>query len=290
MNKGEKMNDNIVKSVYKKNKLLRISQFLCGVLLVAGAYNVFNKKCNLVYGVGGIGLMLNKKFGMDPSIVILGCNIILLIISYIFLGKENTRNTILGSLLYPICIKLTEPLGNIDLGNLEPLLITVCGALITGLGLGLIFKAGYTTGGTDILNQMVSKYGKMSVGKAMYFTDLIIIFAGIYVFSFPTFIYSVLNMYIISLITDKVILGISQSKAFYIITEHETDVKKFITNNLSHGVTVLEARGGYTGNVEKVIMCIVPTKEYYLFKEGIQMIDKNAFFIVTDAYEVSGGV
>ena len=88
--------------------------------------------------------------------------------------------------------------------------------------------------------------------------------------------------------TDKVILGISQSKAFYIITEHETDVKKFITQNLSHGVTVLEARGGYTGNMEKVIMCIVPTKEYYLFKEGIRMIDEHAFFIVTDAYEVFG--
>ena len=92
------------------------------------------------------------------------------------------------------------------------------------------------------------------------------------------------------MITDKVVLGISGSKAFYIITEHETEVKKFIIQNLSHGVTILEARGGYTGNLEKVIMCIIPTKEYYLFKEGIKMIDQNAFFIVTDAYEVSGGV
>jgi uncharacterized membrane-anchored protein YitT (DUF2179 family) len=97
-------------------------------------------------------------------------------------------------------------------------------------------------------------------------------------------------MYIISIITDRVILGISKSKAFYIITEHETEIKKFITQNLSHGITVLEARGGYTGNMQKVIMCIIPTKEYYLFKEGIEMIDKNAFFIVTDAYEVSGGL
>ena len=95
-------------------------------------------------------------------------------------------------------------------------------------------------------------------------------------------------MYIVGVITDKVILGISESKCFYIITTHETEVKKYILNNLSHGVTVLDARGGYTGNVTKVIMCIVPTKEYFLAKEGIHAIDPDAFFLVTDAYEVSG--
>ena len=127
------------------------------------------------------------------------------------------------------------------------------------------------------------------MGKSMYFTDFIIIIFSIFIFDLPTFVYSVLNLYIVSIITDKVVLGISSSKAFYIITEHETEIKKYITQNLSHGVTVLEARGGYTGNVEKVIMCIIPTKEYYVFKEGIKMIDENAFFVVTDAYEVSGG-
>ena len=101
--------------------------------------------------------------------------------------------------------------------------------------------------------------------------------------------YSLITLYIISVMTDKVILGISQSKAFYIITEHETAVKQFILKHLNHGVTVLDGRGGYTGNHQKVIMCVIPTKEYFMFKEGIHQIDKNAFFVVTDAYEVSGG-
>ena len=282
-------NKTLIKSIYSNHKIERILELILGILLVASAYNIFNKKCNLVYGVSGIGLMVNKIYGIDVSLTILICNLFLLLISFIVLGKSSTKNTILGSLLYPLCIKITEPLGYIDLGSLEVFLIAACGALVTGLGLGLIFKGGYTTGGTDILNQIVSKYGKVSMGKAMYFTDLLIIFFAIFVFNFPTFVYSVISMYIISMITDKVILGISSSKAFYIITEHETAVKKFVTQNLSHGVTVFEARGGYTGNVEKVIMCIIPTKEYFLFKEGIQLIDKDAFFIVTDAYEVSGG-
>lgn len=282
--------ENIKKIVYSKNRLGRFTLFIVGLLLMAMSYNVFGKKCNLVYGVSGIGLMVNYKLGIDASLVILIGNLLLLLLSFIILGKEKTMNTLLGSLLFPLFVKLTEPIGMIDLGGLENILVAICGALVNGLGLGLVFKAGYTSGGTDILNQIASKYAKISIGKAMYFTDLILIFFSVWVFDFSTFIYSVLNMYIISVLTDKVILGISNSKAFYIITEHETDVKKFITQNLSHGVTVLEARGGYTGNMQKVIMCIIPTKEYYLFKEGIEMIDKEAFFIVTDAYEVSGGL
>lgn len=283
-------NLSIKNMVYSKNRIGRIIEFTFGLLLLAIAYNIFCKKCNLVYGVSGIGLMFNYKMGIDSSLIILICNIILLLFSYIFLGKESTRNTIVGSLLFPLFVKLTEFLGTIDLAGTEKLLVAICGSLVSGLGLGLVFRAGYTSGGTDILNQIVSKYGKISVGKAMYFTDLILIVIALFVFDFSTFIYSLLNMYIISIITDRVILGISKSKAFYIITEHETEIKKFITQNLSHGITVLEARGGYTGNMQKVIMCIIPTKEYYLFKEGIEMIDKNAFFIVTDAYEVSGGL
>ena len=268
-------NSSIINIVYNKHKLKRYVTFVIG---------------NIVYGMGGVGLIMHKLFSIDASLVILLGNIVLIFLNLLCLGKENTKNTIFGSLLYPLFIKLTEPLGLIDLGNMETILIAICGSLVTGFGLGLVFKAGYTTGGTDILNQIVSKYGKMSVGKAMYFTDSIIILASIVAFDFPTIVYSILNLYIVGLITDKVVLGISGSKAFYIITEHETEVKKFIIQNLSHGVTILEARGGYTGNLEKVIMCIIPTKEYYLFKEGIKMIDQNAFFIVTDAYEVSGGV
>ena len=123
----------------------------------------------------------------------------------------------------------------------------------------------------------------------MIFTDGLIILAGIFAFGWIQLMYSVISLYIISIMTDKVILGISNSKTFYIITEHETAVKKFIMQHLSHGVTVLDGRGGFTGNHQKVIMCIIPTKEYFIAKEGIHSIDPNAFFLVTDAYEVYGG-
>ena len=280
----------IMSNIQKKDRLLRYIEFIVGVFIVAVAFNVLVLPCSIVYGMGGIGVILNKLANIDPSIVILIGDIFLLILSYFLLGKEQTRGSIVGSLLYPVFVKLTESYSYfIDLGNSDTLVLVLFGAVITGFGLGLIFKSGFTTGGTDILNQIVSKYFKMSLGNSMMFTDGLIVILGLFVFGWEKLMYSLISLYIISIMTDKVVLGISQSKAFYIITEHETAVKKFITEQLNHGVTVLQARGGYTGDNKKVIMCIIPTKEYFLVKEGIHEIDKDAFFVVTDAYEVYGG-
>ena len=285
--KSEKL---ILEQIYSKTRLIRYSQFIIGLLLVSVAFNAFILPNDIVYGVSGIGVILNKTLNISPSLVILIGGIALLILSFIVLGKEKTKNSIVGSLLYPVFVELTSWIVKyIDLGSTETVVVVLFGAVISGVGFGLIFKSGFTTGGTDILNQIVSEKAKVSIGKSMIFTDGVIIVSSLFVFGWQKFIYSIINMYIISVMTDKVILGISSSKTFYIITEREVELKKFILDYLSHGITVLEARGGYTNSKQKVIMCTIPTKEYFKAKEGIHAIDKEAFFIVTDAYEVYGG-
>lgn len=288
-----KKNENdklILKEIYSKTRITRYMQFLLGLLLVSMAFNAFVLPNDIVYGVSGLGVILYRTLNISPSIVILVSSVILLILSFFILGKEKTKNSIVGSLLYPVFVELTSHLVKyIDLGSTETIVIVVFGSVLSGLGLGLIFKSGFTTGGTDILNQIVSDKAKISIGKSMLFTDGVIILSSLFVFGWQKFIYSIINMYIISVMTDKVILGISNSKTFYIVTEHEEKVKNFVLNYLSHGVTVLEARGGYTNSKQKVIMCTIPTSEYFKAKEGIHAIDKNAFFLVTDAYEVYGG-
>lgn len=283
------IDENIIRKIYKKDRLLRYTYLFLGVFLVAVAFNLFILPSQIVYGMSGVGVILNSVFKIDPSIVILIGNSILLILSFLLLGKEKTTSSVMGALLVPVMIKLTDIIPTYVALDYDPLLFTIFGSVMTGFGLGLVFKGGFTTGGTDILNQIVSKYAKMSIGSAMFWTDGIIIFGGIFAFGWTQIMYSLIALYIISVMTDKVILGISSSKAFYIITDHETAVKKFIMDHLSHGVTVLDGRGGFTGNHQKVIMCILPTKEYFVAKEGIHEIDPNAFFLVTDAYEVYGG-
>jgi uncharacterized membrane-anchored protein YitT (DUF2179 family) len=141
----------------------------------------------------------------------------------------------------------------------------------------------------SIINEILVKYRKVSVGKAILFINSIIILIGAIVSGWVTALYAIIVIYIISIITDKVVLGISQSKAFYIVTNKEEEVKDFILNNLSEGITIFDATGGYTNKSTKVLMCVISTKDYFKLKEGIYQIDKEAFFVVTDAYEVYGG-
>lgn len=282
---------NILASIYQHGKVKRYMQFVFGCLLVALAFNLFFSPNDIVAGgVSGLSIILNYYLGIEPSIIILISNALLLLLSYFVLGKEVTKANLLGSILFPIFVNLTQHISTyISFQQSEMLLIAVFGGLLQGLGAGLIFKAGFSTGGTDILNMIVSKKFKMSMGNSMLCTDGLIVLAGFFVFGFNKLMYALIVLYIISVFTDRVILGISDSKAFYIITKDEKNVKDFVLNKMHHGVTVFEAYGGYESEKQNVLMCVIPTKDYYLLKEGIHRIDKQAFFVVTDAYQVFGG-
>ena len=271
-------------------QIKRYMNFIVGVLLAALSFNIFLRPNGLVTGLSGISIIVEKVFGFTPSVFILIVNILLIMLSLATLKFDKTKNSAIGAIVYPITIAITSHITNvINLGTVEPIVLTVCGSVMLGFGMGLVFKSGFTTGGTDIIVQILHKYLKISMGTAVLIVNSIICVLTLTILGFSNFIYSIIVIYIVSLLTDRVLLGISNSKSIYIITENETSVKKFILNNLSHGVTVLDGRGGYTGNNQKVIMCIVPTREYFKLKEGIKKCDENAFVIATDAYEVLGG-
>ena len=279
------------KVIKQKIRIKELIEFIIGCFLVALAFNLFMSPNNLVAGgVSGFSLILKHFFGLNPSTIISVANVFLIILSFLVLGKEKTKATILGSILFPIFVSLTEHLSTyISFKESELILVAIFGGVLQGLGAGLIFRAGYSTGGTDILNMIVSKIFKISLGNSMFFTDGTIIVIGAFVFGFNHLMYSLIILYLISTLTDKVVLGISDSKAFYIITSKEKEVKDFVINELKHGVTEFNAKGGYNSENQTVLMSVVPTREYYKLKEGIHNIDKNAFFVAMDSYEVKGG-
>ena len=287
-----KKNDlKILEKINSKSSVKRHLQLLIGCLLIATSYNLFLVPNNIVAGgVAGFAIIINHLFNIDNSLIILIGSIFLLILSYFLLGKEKTKATILGSLLFPICVNLTQNIGNIiDIDTNQLLLISVFGGVVYGFGAGLIYKAGFTTGGTDIINQILSKYLKISMGNSMLYCDGTIVLLTAFVFGPTQFMYSIIILYVISYMSDRVILGVSDSKAFYIVTEEEEKIKEYILKYLNHGVTVFNAKGGYAKENQKVLMCVLPTKDYYKLKEGIHEIDPHSFFVVTDAYEVFGG-
>ena len=281
----------IIEQINSKSSVKRHIQFIIGCLLIALSYNLFLAPNDIVAGgVGGLAIIINHLTGLDNSMIILIGSILLLIVSYFLLGKEKTKASILGSLLFPIFVNMTSYItARISIDNSELLLVSVFGGVVYGFGAGMIYKAGFTTGGTDIVNQILAKYFKISIGKGMLYCDGTIVLLTAFVFGPTQFMYSIIVLYVISYMSDRVILGVSDSKAFYIVTDEERKIKEYIIKYLNHGVTAFHAKGGYLKERETVLMCVLPTKDYYRLKEVIHEIDPNAFFVVTDAYEVFGG-
>ncbi len=277
--------------IRKKSKVGRYLTFVLGCLIMAISFNLFLSPNDLVPGgVGGASIILNDLFGIDTSLFILIANILLLILSYFLLGKEKTKASILGSILFPLFIELTSDINLcLRIDNSQVLLSALFAGVIYGFGAGINYKSGFTTGGTDILNQIISKYFKIGMGKSILIIDGTIVLLSGFVFGLNNLMYSMIILYLISYMSDKVILGISSSKAFYIVTDEDTKIKEYIIKYLNHGVTEFNAKGGILKEKKHVLLCVLPTKEYYVLKEGINAIDPEAFFVVTDAYEVFGG-
>ena len=285
------LKDKTIKEIFK------YVYVVIGCFLTAFAFNVFFAPNNIVTGgVSGISIIVKNVFGISTTKFITITYIVLLIFSYFVMGKKKTTNSVIGSLLYPLFVYLTDDMSSLIQFNVDnTLLVAIFGALINGIGAGIVFKYGFSTGGSDIVCQMISKIFKITLGDSVRIVNIIIILsAGFFLggsgvfYAWENVMYALICIYIIGLLNDKVLLGISNSKSFFVITEQETSIKEFLINQLGKGVTVLEGRGGYTGDRKKVIMCAIPTKQYFLAKKGILKIDKEAIILINDVYQSSG--
>ena len=278
----------VLKLVNKSHLFRRYIFLIIGTLIYAAAYNLFFFKNNIVYG-GASGIAIITQKFIDPSIMILILNVLFLLLSLIFLGKRTTLDSLVGSILFPLFVRLTSNIGSyIMIENKDLLLISIVGGVSVGLAAGIVFKSGFTSGGTDILNQLVAKYFKVSMGTALLLTDGFIVLAGGFIFGWTKVLYALIVLYIINIMVDKVMLGISRNKAVYITTDKDDEICNYLMHELKLGVTLINTKGGYTNKRDQIIMCVVPTGDYFKVKEGINHIDKDAVVLVTDAYQTSG--
>ena len=284
----------IIALVKKKNIISRTIIMLIGVMILALNYNIFLLNNNLVVGgTSGLAVILKALWNIPPAEFIFISGLILIIVSFIFIGKEQTGMTIVGAIIYPIFIKVTTPIATTIIPHVtfdSLFLSAIVGGLLFGLANGLIYKTGFSTGGSDVIIQILNKYLKIPTGKSVFFTYIVIICAGVFVFGINTMLYSIIVLIISSNIIDRILIGISDSKMFFIYTRKTKEIEKFIINELQSGVTIFDAEGGFSRNKKKMIMCVVPTRDYYLFKQKILEIDPQAFIIINSCYEVNGGV
>jgi len=275
------------------HKLFQFIVFLIGVFILSIGYNtILLPNAISTGGTSGIAIVLKELFGWDTSLFILISGLFLLGISFIFLGNKTTRRNILGTLLYPAMLSLTVPMAKWIIPHLKfddfLVLISIGGAIL-GLGYGLVYRAGYSTGGFDVIIQLLNRYLKLPEGKAAKVSNFIVIFASLPVIGLRNVVYGAIILVIEEAMTNKITIGVSDSKLFFVYTRKLDEVRDALVRKKTVGFTIIPTIGGYSHYKGQMLMCVVSTRDYYAFREIVLDIDPNAFFVIDDCYEVNGG-
>lgn len=312
----------------KKIKITKkhIKDFLTinlGVFLMAMAYSILIDRNKLVIGgVGGIATILSNAITglkINSSFIILIINVVLLLIALIFVGKKFFLKTLYTSLIYPVYVFMFEKiilllqdvvpdlsltkeelaikLSDIALGQNAAnaimagsyLLVIIFGAAISGFGLGLALKKGASTGGVDIIQQILLDKFKIPFSISLLMIDgTIVTAAAIYFKDFFMILYGFLFIYLSGVVLDAIVFSGFNSRAVYIITSDPEAVKNKIYSVLERGVTEIYSRGGYKQEDKKMLVCVMSNNEFYKMKTLILEIDKRAFIFVARVSEVHG--
>ena len=276
--------------LHKKHFLRNLVFFLLGVLISAFAFNLFYQRYNVVVsGTTGLSVLLSNFLSFDISIIILVLNLCCLMIGLIFFGWEYAVKMLAITFIYPLFVKSSAYLTNfVDLEDTSLFLVMVIGGAMTGYANGLIRNSGYNPGGFYSLYDLMNKYFHISLGTANNVINITLICLGGIFFGLDRALYAIISLLVSSYVVDKITIGISNNKVFYIITERPLDVQEYVNDKLNYDITVVNARGGYSNKKKKMLMAVVPTIEYVKLKEIVHEIDEKAFFLIVDIYEILG--
>lgn len=283
--------EEIIEKIKKKSILRRVITLIIALFVLSLVYNLFLLPSNLVTGgINGIAIITNYVYEIDSSIMIFLISATCLLFSFMYLGKERTAGSIIATLFYPLFVKLTSLITqNISLNYEDTFLMIIFAGVIGGLANGFIYKTGFSNGGLPIISQILYKYFKIPITKSSMLINSIIVIIGSFFFGWSMLMYAIILLFINNLMIDKVLLGISKNKAFYIVTNKEKEIREYIVNKLHHTATIFNVKGAFFERKRKVLLVVIPTRDYYKVTEGLKLIDPDVFFVVEDAYEVKGG-
>ena len=290
LGKRNKKEDEIDEKI-KLNLLIKSALFVLGCLISAISFNLFYVPNNFVGGgLGGVAVILNKLFNLNSTTVVIIGNIIFITISIYTLGLQKSLMSILGAAVYTVFVYFTEDIGYaINFSFDDVILYVIAAGVCGGFGDALVYKAGFNTGGSSIVAEIIMHYTKQPLGKILRNIAIVVIVLGGFTFGYTAIMYSIIIAFISTYVIDKFLLGIGDSKLFIVQTSESKEVKKYILDTLNCGITEFNVKGAFTHRKKDLFMCVVPTEKYSVLKSQIKEIDPSAFIIVSDCYEVLGG-
>ncbi|MBS3811196.1 MAG: YitT family protein [Halanaerobiales bacterium] len=238
-------------------------------------------------GISGVATILYHMYGFQVGIIILLINIPLFIAAVYFLGGSIGTKTLWGIIVLSLSVDLLTPI--LEPLTYEVILASIYGGVLGGLGMGIVFRGGGTTGGTDLIATLISYFfPQFSIGQGLFLIDgIVILMAGIF-FDIELALYAAITIFISTKIIDIIQQGFNVSKSVFIISDKSNSIKEHILSQMHRGVTAFNGYGGYSGKKKDILLVTINRAEITKLKNLIREIDEDAFVIMNEAHEVLG--
>ncbi|WP_300382223.1 YitT family protein [Clostridium sp.] len=261
-----------------------------GIILVAIGLEYFYIPNNIAAGgLTGLAIVITNYVSVlstGPLVFIM--DLFLYIVGFIFLGKNFGVKTIISSLTLAATLTIIEKFLNPFAITEDLMLAAIFGTIITAIGMGMVFNANASTGGTDTIAKILNKYFHIDIGRSLLVVDFLVTLLGAMTFGLDVGLYAMLAVIINGFAIDKVIEGFTVCKKVTIISEKNEEVGNFIMDELERGCTYLKGIGGYKGNEMQVLYTVLGRNQFIKLKQYISKIDPNAFITVGEVHEVMG--
>lgn len=262
-----------------------------GCLLVAAGITWFLVPNNIAAGgVSGLAMVLNSFFPRLPvGVLMIGMNIVLFIIGFIFIGPEFGKRTVYSSFFLSGAVWAMERFFPVTAPLTDDILVQlIFGTLLGATGMAIVFNQNASTGGTDITAKILNKYFNIDIGKGVLACDFFIVLAAGYVFGLRIGMYAMLGVILNGFLVDNVIIGLKINKHVVIISRASEAIRRFIVEELESGATIYDGRGGWSGEHKEIITTIINRRKFIRLRDFIKEMDPEAFISVNNIHEVLG--
>jgi uncharacterized membrane-anchored protein YitT (DUF2179 family) len=270
-----------------KKKIFEYLLITIGVGVAVAGLNIFLVPGRIAAGgVSGIATILYHLWNVPLGLSIIVLNIPLFVFGIKFLGKNFAVRTVYALVLYSVAAELIP----VPAESFDPFIACIYGGVLVGVGIGLVVRMGGTTGGTDMAAKLLSeKFRTIGLGAFLFGIDFIIIAAAGIVFDPEVALYAIASLFVTTKVIDFMTVGLSASKAFYIISEKSDEIADAILTQMDRGVTSFAGKGHYSKKDKDILLCVLKWRtEGARLKKLVKAIDKDAFVIVADVKEVLG--
>ena len=271
----------------KTNAAIEYGIIVLGTAIMAFAIkNIYDPVSMVTGGVSGLAIIFKEMWGVPLWLTNTLLNVPLFAAAYFIMGWKFIKRTLFATVLLSLFLYV---LPVVNLTDSDMLLSALFGGILSGIGTGLLFLVGCTTGGTDMLAVLIQRaVPYYTVAQVMQVLDGMIVAAGALVFGIPAALFSMVAIFCLAEVTGGIFGGLKFSKQAYIISDQYEEIAQAVMSRMGRGVTSLEARGMYSGQEKKVLFCVVSKKELVELRQITAEFDPRAFMIVNDAREVFG--